>query len=66
MDSVYWYICTMKSELTIPDHFPELREEDLKVAAKRREEYSIVRDLQAKKDNEAIAHRLAKDKEKQG
>jgi len=55
----------MKSEITIPDHFPDLKEEDLKAATKRREEYSLARDLLAKEYNEAIAHRLAKDKEKQ-
>jgi hypothetical protein len=55
----------MKSELTIPDHFPDLKEEDVKAAIKRREEYSISRDLLAKKDNEAIARRLEKDPEKQ-
>jgi hypothetical protein len=55
----------MKNEITIPDHFPVLKEEDLKIVNKRREDYSLARDLQAKKDNEAISHRLAKDKEKQ-
>lgn len=39
----------MKSEITILNHFPDLKEEDLKAAAKRREEYSIDRDLLAKK-----------------
>jgi hypothetical protein len=56
----------MKNEITIPVHLPVLKEEDLVAAAKRREEYSLVRDLQAKEDNEAIIHRLAKEKEKQG
>jgi hypothetical protein len=61
----------MKNEITIPDHSPDLkeedlrREEDLKVAAIRRDAYSLVRDLQAKDNNEAITRRLAKDKEKQ-
>lgn len=41
------------------------REEDLKAAAKRRDEYSLIRDLQANENNEAIARRLEKDKEKQ-
>lgn len=60
----------MKNEITVPDQFPDLkkedvkREEDLKAAAKRREDYATVRDLQAKEDNEAIARRLLKDKEK--
>jgi len=56
----------MKNEILIPDHFPDLKEEDLRAADKRREEYSIARDIQAKEDNEAIIHRLEKDKEKQG
>jgi hypothetical protein len=53
----------MQNEITKQDHFPELTEENLKSAAKRREDYSRVRDLQAKEDNEAIARRLAKDEE---
>jgi hypothetical protein len=56
----------MKNEITIPDHLPELKEEDLKVAAKRREDYALVRDLQANEDNQAIIRRLARDKEKKG
>jgi hypothetical protein len=55
----------MKNEINIPDHFPLLKEEDLKAADKRREDYSRARDLQANKDNEAIAKRLARDTEKQ-
>jgi hypothetical protein len=55
----------MKNKITIPDHFPDLKEEDLIAAAKRREKYALARDLQAKENNEAIAHRLEKDKEKQ-
>lgn len=55
----------MKTELIIPDHFPELKEEDLKIAAKRRENYSLIRDLQAKEFNNAIASRLSKESEKQ-
>jgi hypothetical protein len=46
---VYKYICTMESEITIPDHFPDRDKEDLKAADKRREVYSINRDLLAKK-----------------
>jgi hypothetical protein len=56
----------MQNEITLHDQFPEVKEENVKSAAKRRLEYSLVRDLQAQKDNEAIAKRLAKDKEKQG
>jgi hypothetical protein len=61
----------MNNEIEIPDHLPDLtkeelkREEDLKAAAKRRDEYSLVRDQQATEDNEAIARRLEKEKEKQ-
>jgi len=54
----------MKKEITVPDHYPESEEEDLRAAAKRRENYALGRDLQAKEDNEAIARRLAKVKEK--
>jgi len=53
----------MKDEITIPDHSPDLKEEKLKAADKRKEKYSLVRDLQAKDNNEAIARRLAKDKQ---
>jgi hypothetical protein len=61
----------MNNEIIIPDHLPDLkkeqlkREEDLRAAAKRREEYSLVRDQQAMEDNEAIIRRLEKEKEKQ-
>jgi hypothetical protein len=55
----------MKDELIVQDHFPFLKEEDLKAATKRREDYSLARDLLAKENNEAIAHRLARDKAKQ-
>jgi hypothetical protein len=41
------------------------REEDLKAAAKRRDAYSLVRDAQANENNEAIARRLAREKEDQ-
>jgi hypothetical protein len=53
----------MQNEITINDHFPEVKEENVKSAAKRRLEYSLVRDLQMQKDNEAIAKRLEKDRE---
>jgi hypothetical protein len=55
----------MKNELTIPEHFPYQNEENQKANAKRREKYAILRDLQAIENNEAIARRLEKDKEKQ-
>jgi len=61
---LFQYICTMKKEITVPDHFPVLKEEDKKAADKRRENYSISRDIQAKEDNDAIVRRLARDKEK--
>ena len=55
----------MKNETTIPDHFPDSKEEDLIAAAKRRENYALIRDQQAKENNEAIESRLTKDTEKQ-
>ena len=55
----------MKDKINIPDHFPDLKEEDVKAAVKRREDYALARDLLAKENNEAITSRLAKDKEKQ-
>ena len=59
------YICIMKNEIIIPEIFPFVKEEDLKAVDKRREDYSRIRDLQAKVDNDAIALRLAREKEKQ-
>jgi hypothetical protein len=56
----------MKDEITIPDHFPDLKEEKLKAEAKRREKYSLFRDSQAKDNNEAIARRLAKEEKSKG
>ena len=56
----------MIDEITITDHFPDLNEEKKKEEAKRREKYSLARDLQAKDNNDAIARRLAKDKENKG
>ncbi len=59
----------MKEEISIPKNVPDIseeelrREEDLKAAAKRRDAYSAVRDVQAKEQNEAIARRLAREKE---
>jgi hypothetical protein len=53
----------MKNEITIPEHFPELSGDKLKAEAKRRDVYSLSRDLLAKENNEAIARRLAKEKE---
>ena len=55
----------MKTEITIPEHFPDLKEEDIIAAVERRDKYSLIRDLQAKEFNEAILLRLAKDKEKE-
>jgi len=54
----------MKNEITIPEYFPIAKEEDLKAADKRREDYSRIRDLQAKLDNEAIAQRLASEEKR--
>ena len=53
----------MRDEINIPDHFPLLKEEDLKEADRRREDYSRLRDSQAEEDNRAIAARLEKEKE---
>jgi hypothetical protein len=55
----------MQIELTSQDQFPEANEENLKAVVKRREEYSLLRDLRAKEDNAAIARRLAKEEEKE-
>jgi hypothetical protein len=61
----------MKNEKTIPGNLSDTkeedlkREEDLKAAAKRRDAYSLVRDAQANENNEAIARRLAREKEGQ-
>ncbi len=63
-DNVYKYLYPMKSELTIPEHFPDPTTEDKKAADRRREEYSIARNILVQKDNEAIARRLAKESEK--
>lgn len=52
----------MKNETETPDQFPGVKEEKLKAANLRREKYSLVRDLQAKENNEAIARRLSKEK----
>lgn len=59
------YICTMQNEITFNDRFPELKEENIKAMAKRREEYSLHRDIRAKEENEAIARRLEKEKAKE-
>ena len=56
----------MSNEITIPAHFPELKEEDVKADDRRREKYSHTRDLLAKENNDAIALRLARDKDKEG
>ncbi len=60
------YLCTMQNEITVNDRFPELNEENIKAMAKRREEYSLHRDIRAREENEAIARRFERDKEKQG
>lgn len=54
----------MKNEITIPEHFPESKEENIKTATRRRENYALRRDLLAEENNEAIAKRVAKEKEK--
>ena len=55
----------MKTELILPDHLPEIKQEDLRAAAQRREKYSLTRDIQAREFNDAIALRLEKEKEKE-
>jgi hypothetical protein len=55
----------MNNEITIPDRSPDFNEEELKSATKRREKYTLIRDMLAKENNEAIAHRLAQAKGKQ-
>jgi hypothetical protein len=58
----------MKNEKLITDHLPDTneedfrREEDLKAAAKRRDAYSLIRDVQANEFNKAITKRLEKEK----
>ena len=61
MSLVYSYLCKMRDEIIIPVQ----KDEDLIAAAKRSEKYSQKRDIQAMEFNEAIAHRLAKEKEKE-
>lgn len=48
----------MKDEILVPDHFPVLKEEDLKVADLRRDRYSQGRDVLAREFNDAITARL--------
>jgi hypothetical protein len=64
-DWIISYIYIMKNKITLSDYLPDPKEEDLKAAAKRRENYALIRDLQAEDYNEAIVRRLAKEKEKQ-
>lgn len=54
----------MKDKISIPVYLPDLKEEDLKAAAKRREDYALSRDLLAEVNNEAIERRMIKNKEK--
>ena len=61
--AVYSYLCTMKKEITIPEQMHRLKPEELEAATKRRENYSLTRDLQAREFNQAILLRLAKEKE---
>ncbi len=51
----------MKDDFKSLEHFPELNEENIKAAAKRREKYSLSRDLMMQENNEAISRRLAKE-----
>ncbi|HBE41050.1 MAG TPA: hypothetical protein DDW27_07585 [Bacteroidales bacterium] len=54
----------MKNEITIPEHFPDANEENIKTAARRRENYSLKRNLLAEENNEAILRRLTNIEEK--
>ena len=58
------YLCAMQTEITSQDLFPEVKEENIKAVTRRSEEYSLLRDKRAREDNEAIARRLEKEKEK--
>ena len=51
----------MKDDMTQLEHFPEPNEENIKAAARRREKYSLSRDLMMQENNEAISRRLAKE-----
>ena len=55
----------MQTEITSQDLFPEVKEENIKAVTRRSEEYSLLRDIRAREDNEAIARRLEKEKEKE-
>lgn len=48
----------MEKEISIPEHFPELREEGVISAEERRKKYSSIRDQQAEAFNKAIVIRL--------
>jgi hypothetical protein len=54
----------MQTEITSQDMFPEAKEENIKAVTRRSEEYSLLRDKRAREDNEAIARRLEREKEK--
>jgi hypothetical protein len=53
----------MKNKIAIQDFLPDLKEEDSGAAAQRRENYALIRDLQAEENNDAIVRRLTKTKE---
>lgn len=55
----------MKDEVTIPEHFPDAKEENVKTAARRIENYALKRDELAEENNKAIARRQAKELEKE-
>lgn len=60
------YLCKMENEINLTNYLPEAKEAGFRAAEKRRESYSLARDLKAKEDNEAIAVRLAKESKQQG
>lgn len=53
----------MKDKLTIPEHLPDMKEEDKKAAERRREDYALARDLPARENYEAIMRRTEKEKD---
>jgi hypothetical protein len=56
----------MKNKKTETDQISDRQKEESAAATKRREDYAIARDLQAEKDNEAIAARLVKEQKNHG
>lgn len=53
----------MKDKITIPEHLPDMKEEDKKAATRRRENYALSRDQLARENNDAIIRRIEKEKD---